>query len=71
MKVDSSAKVPPALSSRLKAGISHLLISSVSHLQRRRQQLGVSYLERRDIIAYGLSFSCFVVILAEFPEGRV
>lgn len=33
MKVDSSAKVPPALSSRLKAGISHLLISSVSHLE--------------------------------------
>lgn len=35
VKVDSSAKVPPALSSRLKAGISHLLMSSVSHLERR------------------------------------
>lgn len=33
VKVDSSAKVPPTLSSRLKAGTSHLLMSSVSHLQ--------------------------------------
>ena len=40
VKVDSSAKVPPALSSLLKAGISHLLMSSVSHLEGRlRQQL--------------------------------
>lgn len=30
--MDSSANVPPALSSRLKAGTSHLLMSSVSHL---------------------------------------
>lgn len=39
VKVDSSAKVPPMLSSRLKAGISHLLMSSVSHLQMMRQQI--------------------------------
>lgn len=71
MKVDSSAKVPPALSSRLKAGISHLLMSSVSHLEKRRQQLGASYFGRGGNIAYGLSFSCFVDILAEFPAGRV
>lgn len=64
VKVDSSAKVPPALSSRLKAGISHLLMSSVSHLGRRLgQQFEVSNIRRKGKIPYGLSFSCFVDML--------
>lgn len=71
VKVDSSAKVPPALSSRLKAGISHLLMSSVSHLERRLgQQLGASYLKKKESMPYGLSFSCFVDILAQVTSEQ-
>lgn len=62
VNVDSSAKVPPALSSRLKAGISHLLMSSVSHLEKSVcQQIWGLILGRKFVrIPYGLSFSCFV-----------
>lgn len=62
MKVDSSVKVPPTLSSRLKVGISHLLMSSVSHLQDEILEISVSRTRGKEV-TNGLSFSCFVDIM--------
>lgn len=58
MKVDSSAKVPPALSSRLKAGTSHLLMSSVSHLQYT-----IDISERKSKVVWTVKYERLVFVM--------